>query len=317
MRNVFTAKGYPAALRKAVSHAARLDSFLRRLESERSDLSHHLVERAGELRVVLHATVADWLEKRRDTMATREAIVTYLDMLHRTTAKTLRCGTTLECCRPDDAITTQMSATESLSIALSVALSAVSSPSMLTGGPTDKRWHDDTEVLARFHEHTHLVDQEARKLARRIPPSTATLDDLRTFAREGLLDAARTFDPACGVPFARWAALRIRSTILDGARQAAHVPRPAEIVAIAHGPDTPVRTPEDLLAAAQERARVPSIQQMLETLPDAQRKLLERMYVGGESLSAAAIAMGLPKVTASRMHARAIEALRSLVEAAP
>jgi hypothetical protein len=66
---------------------------------------------------------------------------------------------------------------------------------------TEKQgWADNTEILARFHAEAALVDQQARALRRRIPASTATFDDLCTFGLEGLLDAARRFDPARGVP---------------------------------------------------------------------------------------------------------------------
>jgi RNA polymerase sigma factor for flagellar operon FliA len=43
--------------------------------------------------------------------------------------------------------------------------------------------------------------------------------------REGLLEAARTFDDGLGVPFRRWANYRIRGAMLDGARSASTLPR--------------------------------------------------------------------------------------------
>jgi RNA polymerase sigma factor for flagellar operon FliA len=55
--------------------------------------------------------------------------------------------------------------------------------------------------------------------------TSVTLDDLRSFGREGLLQAARTFDPSRGVPFRRWANLRIRGAIIDGVRQWGSLPR--------------------------------------------------------------------------------------------
>lgn len=91
---------------------------------------------------------------------------------------------------------------------------------------------DPPDVLARFHSQIDLVDLNARQMARQIGRGTAlgsssptTLDDLRSFGREGLLHAARTFDVTRGVPFRRWANLRIRGAIIDGVRQWGTLPR--------------------------------------------------------------------------------------------
>jgi RNA polymerase sigma factor for flagellar operon FliA len=78
--------------------------------------------------------------------------------------------------------------------------------------------------LARFHAELDLVDLVARQLGRRISKAVS-LDDLRSFGREGLLQAARTFDASRGVPFRRWANLRIRGAMMDGLRQWGSLPR--------------------------------------------------------------------------------------------
>jgi RNA polymerase sigma factor FliA len=84
---------------------------------------------------------------------------------------------------------------------------------------------DRPDVLERFHAELDLVDINARQLARRLATTAVTLDDLRSFGREGLLQAARTFDAARGVPFRRWANLRIRGAMMDGVRQWGSLPR--------------------------------------------------------------------------------------------
>jgi RNA polymerase sigma factor for flagellar operon FliA len=78
--------------------------------------------------------------------------------------------------------------------------------------------------LARFHAELDLVDLIARQLGRRVSRSV-TLDDLRSFGREGLLQAARSFDPSHGVPFRRWANVRVRGAMMDGLRQWGALPR--------------------------------------------------------------------------------------------
>ncbi|MGD0527060.1 MAG: sigma-70 family RNA polymerase sigma factor [Polyangiaceae bacterium] len=84
--------------------------------------------------------------------------------------------------------------------------------------------NDSPEVLARFHAELDLVDIAAKQTIRRMA-RMVTLDDLKSFGREGLLQAARTFDPARGVPFRRWANLRIKGAMLDGVRQWGTLPR--------------------------------------------------------------------------------------------
>jgi RNA polymerase sigma factor for flagellar operon FliA len=86
------------------------------------------------------------------------------------------------------------------------------------------RKEDSPEVLARFHAESDLVDVVARQMARRLARAV-TLDDLRSFGQEGLLSAARSFDPSRGVPFRRWANLRIKGAIIDGVRQWGNLPR--------------------------------------------------------------------------------------------
>lgn len=85
---------------------------------------------------------------------------------------------------------------------------------------------DPPEVLARFESELDLVDIAARQLARQVMRAV-TLDDLLGFGREGLLLAARTYDPDRGVPFRRWANLRIKGAMIDGVRQFGHIPRRA------------------------------------------------------------------------------------------
>ncbi|MGA2451611.1 MAG: sigma-70 family RNA polymerase sigma factor [Polyangiaceae bacterium] len=86
------------------------------------------------------------------------------------------------------------------------------------------RHADSPEVLARFESELDLVDLLARQMGRMISFSV-TLDDLRSFGREGLLRAAKTFDVSRGVPFRRWANLRVRGAMIDGLRQWGHLPR--------------------------------------------------------------------------------------------
>jgi len=83
-----------------------------------------------------------------------------------------------------------------------------------------------SEELARFESAIDLVDAIAHKILREIGPSI-DFDELRSFGREGLLEATRRFDPSRGVPFRGYASFRIRGAILDGVRSSSRLPRRA------------------------------------------------------------------------------------------
>ncbi|RHA44012.1 sigma-70 family RNA polymerase sigma factor [Cellulomonas rhizosphaerae] len=62
-----------------------------------------------------------------------------------------------------------------------------------------------------------LVGYAVSELLRRVPPSVAR-DDLASAGSLALVLAARSYDPSTGVPFARYASLRIRGALLDELR---------------------------------------------------------------------------------------------------
>lgn len=85
---------------------------------------------------------------------------------------------------------------------------------------------DGPEVLERFESQLELVELLARQTAKAMG-SFIELDELRSFGREGLLDAARKFDSSRGVPFRAYANFRVRGAIIDGMRSMAQLPRRA------------------------------------------------------------------------------------------
>jgi RNA polymerase sigma factor for flagellar operon FliA len=85
---------------------------------------------------------------------------------------------------------------------------------------------DSPEVLARFNEQLELVELISQKMARKIG-ARLDRDELVAAGREGLLDAARRFDPTRSVPFGAYATYRIRGAILDWIRTSVAVPRRA------------------------------------------------------------------------------------------
>jgi RNA polymerase sigma factor for flagellar operon FliA len=218
---------------------------------------------------------------------------------------------------------------------------------------------DSPEVLARVQEGLELVEILARQLRRQLS-STIEVDELAAVGREGLLSAARTFDPERGVPFRRWANLRVRGAMIDGVRSLGRLPRrvykqlqaveagdrfadalheedaatPAVnperaderlgaylsgiATAMAMGllgpdtgdeamqPDDRGASTEDLLARHELLAHV---RNAITRLPDMERKLLQRHYFDGVTFEESAKELGLSKSWASRLHARAVEAV--------
>lgn len=83
---------------------------------------------------------------------------------------------------------------------------------------------DPPEVLARFQGNLDLVDIVAKQHFRRVGQAIA-LEDLVAFGHEGLIRAARSFDEERGVPFRRWASVRITGAVLDGVRTWGRLPK--------------------------------------------------------------------------------------------
>jgi len=219
--------------------------------------------------------------------------------------------------------------------------------------------HDPPEVLARIKENLDLVDIVARQLRRQMGPFVQH-EDLASSGREALLAAARSYDPDRGIPFRRWANLRVRGAMLETMRQQGHLPKRvyAKVRAMraadrvheaaledvaAAPPGTPeaadaklseqldsaafamalsflkMRGGEALERASDQRESpeesvgraelVATVRAAIAERPDAERHLLERHYFDDVDFDDAAKELGLSKSWASRLHARAIEAV--------
>ena len=83
---------------------------------------------------------------------------------------------------------------------------------------------DTALSLELFHSNLELVEVIARQVSRSLNRK-GDLDELRSFGREGLLLAARRYDPEQGVPFRGYASYRVRGAMLDGIRRLASLPR--------------------------------------------------------------------------------------------
>jgi RNA polymerase sigma factor FliA len=76
---------------------------------------------------------------------------------------------------------------------------------------------DRAAIDRLIEDHLHLVDHVVHQLAARFPRHVDR-DELRGAGAAGLVDAAHRYDPSTGVPFARYANIRIRGAVLDATR---------------------------------------------------------------------------------------------------
>ncbi|MGH7279947.1 MAG: sigma-70 family RNA polymerase sigma factor, partial [Polyangiaceae bacterium] len=80
-------------------------------------------------------------------------------------------------------------------------------------------------VRALVEREIDLARVAAHRLQKQIGASHYLQDELHALAREGLLEAARTYSGEHGVPFKSWAYLKMRGAIFDGLRRQGGVPR--------------------------------------------------------------------------------------------
>lgn len=138
---------------------------------------------------------------------------------------------------------------------------------------------DSPDVLERFESTLGLVEIVARQVGRAIGRGV-DLDELRSFGREGLLDAARRFDPERGVPFKSYANYRVRGAVIDGVRSLGRLPRRA------HQRLNGYRAAASYSEGAVEDAQTPEVPGA--TRADAARALGEHL-----AAMATAVAVGL------------------------
>jgi len=104
--------------------------------------------------------------------------------------------------------------------------------------PTDETATDETAQLADPPVTRLTQDEIGRLVEQHLPlvqhvlyqvaahyPRHADREELAQAATLGMVEAAHRFDPSRGVPFERWAAVRVRGAIVDAARALDFAPR--------------------------------------------------------------------------------------------
>jgi RNA polymerase sigma factor for flagellar operon FliA len=122
------------------------------------------------------------------------------------------------------------------------------------------------ELAVRVEQHLPLVRHIVFQVAVHFPRHVDR-EDLARAGALGLVEAARRYDDARGVPFDRFAAQRIRGAILDAVRAADWAPRSVRNLAR--------RLEQVEQKLATELGRVPSLQEMADALGVALRELTQ------------------------------------------
>lgn len=123
------------------------------------------------------------------------------------------------------------------------------------------------EITALIEEHLPLVNHVVFQVAVHFPRHVDR-DELARAGALGLVEAAKRYDEARGVPFNRFAAQRIRGAIIDGVRAADWAPRSVRALAR--------RLDQVEQSLANQLGRVPSLGETAAAL-DVSREELDRL----------------------------------------
>jgi len=169
---------------------------------------------------------------------------------------------------------------------------------------------ESTHIESLVSSHLGLAQSLAGRVHRQLP--FVEFDDLLAAGVEGLLQAARRYDPSHGHAFSTFAYYRVRGAIYDSIRRSApsnHTDSYDED----NVADPWATRQDELLARAHEYERV---REAVRRLPARRRRLIESHYFAGQTLKDAGAGLGISKSWASRFHSQTLGQLRLLLSAA-
>src|SRR5215469_14534223 len=199
-------------------------------------------------------------------------------------------------------------------------------------------------LIETFRSYSHAISAEVlRKYL------AVDRDDIVGAAELGLVEAANNFDTSRGVLFKTFAYYRIRGAIYDSLRKLGWFAKDAarlrfesgadeflkdyaDIAPPASSPDASAQELQDLTTSvvncyflsltsmAEERYMDREISERLREalakLPEKNREVLEAYYFQDETLESIGKRLGLSKSWLSRLHAKSLEMLRTVLEEA-
>lgn len=174
-----------------------------------------------------------------------------------------------------------------------------------------------------WEQEIELVRQIAGALVRRLP-SHVDMDELISVGHLGLMEARQRFDASRGVPFAAFAALRVRGAMLDALRSEDLVSRDERARLRKDGALQPTATRVELndeidaachgLDPDEATIRKDSIVRMraaLVCLSEREREVVEQHYFQEQPLKAVAERLGVTESRVCQIAGEAVLKLRA------
>ena len=194
------------------------------------------------------------------------------------------------------------------------------------------------EVSRLIEENQALVHHLVSRIIRRLP-TRHDYDDLVGYGLIGLVEATRKYEPKRGIEFVTFAYPRVHGAIYDGISKLSWMSRSrfSRLTAVrdkaeAAGDEFAAKAAELELAevshldsgteqqlVAEDVEDVDSgltrleekqvLAQLINELPDREKRLVSMVYIDGVTLNTASQRLGISKSWASRMHAKTLEHL--------
>ena len=196
-------------------------------------------------------------------------------------------------------------------------------------GTSNSKASDTRARDERITAHMALVKSIARDIRGRPLGRGIELDDLVAYGAVGLVEAATRFEER-GVPFSAFARPRIYGAIVDGIRAQHWFGRRADrrlrIDRVGHdwqvAVDAGHQAPNDVRRNGRPMVCPPietgdateQVAAALQGLPVLERRVVELHHYQQKTISQAAKELGICRPWTSRLHARALAALRTALE---
>jgi RNA polymerase sigma factor for flagellar operon FliA len=179
-----------------------------------------------------------------------------------------------------------------------------------------RRETDPPEVLERFNDELALAELVARQVARSLGAAVPFADVLSA-AREGLLDAARRYEPTRGTPFRSYASTRIRGCIIDHLRRSGPHSRRIYARLCAHEAAEALRQGQPILPSRADGFTEPAANPE-QHLNDELASLATAAMLGfARAVTADGLADSEPNPEEALAHEELLDAVRRAVEQLP
>lgn len=230
-----------------------------------------------------------------------------------------------------------------------------------------EKWSDGIDPNQVVLENLELVGQLVNQVASRYPRHVDR-SELWSAGVLGLVEASRRFDPSMGIPFARYAAIRVKGAIVDSTRNRDWASRrvrrqiremedasaslrvngdnpddeelaalvgcsverihelrgkaeAASVLSLDWVPDEDgealtervIETDGQIIPdeELETKEMMGTLRTAIEHLPEIQREVVERFYIGEELLADIAVDLGVTVARTSQIRAEAIDAIRA------